>query len=142
MDKPALSEKERPSLRVLVVDDVEVNRTMALALLRSLGHSGEVAASGLEAYYLAIQVRFDVVLLDLSMPEIDGIEVARMFRLELPKDSATSRRVAILGTTAGSFPQESDLPPGAGMDAWVMKPLSASSLRTALEGLGGLDLPR
>ncbi len=139
MDTPASSEAACPSLRVLVVDDVAVNRIVASALLRSLGHSTEIAASGMEAFYLAIQVRFDVVLLDLSMPDLDGIEVARMFRLELPRDSATSRRVGILGTTAGTLPDDSDLPPGAGMDAWILKPLSAASLRAALTGWVGRD---
>ena len=92
---------------------------------RSASSSG--AASGMEAFYLAIQVRFDVVLLDLSMPDLDGIEVARMFRLELPRDSATSRRVGILGTTAGTLPDDSDLPPGAGMDASRRMNVSAIS---------------
>jgi CheY-like chemotaxis protein len=67
--------------------------------------------------------------------------VARMFRLELPKDSATSRRVGILGTTAGTLPDDSNLPPGAGMDAWILKPLSAASLRAALTGLVGREAP-
>ena len=89
----------------------------------------------MEAFYLAIQVRFDVVLLDLTMPELDGIEVARMFRLELPKDSATGRRVFILGTTAGTVPEDGDNPPGSGMDVWIQKPLSIPALRAALAGL-------
>jgi CheY-like chemotaxis protein len=142
MDTPASSEAASPSLRVLVVDDVAVNRSVASALLRSLGHSSEIATTGMEAFYLAIQVRFDVVLLDLSMPELDGIEVARMFRLELPKGSATGRRVFILGTTAGTVPEDVDNPPGGGMDAWIQKPLSAPELRTALAGLGGSPFQR
>lgn len=142
MDISASSEAACPGLRVLVVDDVAVNRTVASALLRSLGYSTEIAASGMEAFYLAIQVRFDVVLLDLSMPDLDGIEVARMFRLELPRDSATSRRVFLLGTTAGTVPEDVDNPPGGGMDAWIQKPLSAPALRAALAGPGGSPLQR
>ena len=67
-------------LHVLVVDDVEINRTIAKALLTKLGHAVVVAGSGQDALYLFGQQRFDLVLMDVQMPIIDGLETTRIIR--------------------------------------------------------------
>ena len=64
-------------LRVLVVDDVDANCRLAQALLRGFGHSSEVATSGLEAVEMTTAGRYDVILMDMQMPDIDGMEATR-----------------------------------------------------------------
>jgi len=134
---PAVQSLPAPRpLHVLVAEDAPVNRDLALALLRRLGHTADTANNGLEAYFLAAQVRFDAILMDCSMPELDGFEATRQIRLELPTGAPTSREVRIIAVTAHGEPGDRDDCLAAGMDGYLTKPLRLEALARELDALG------
>ena len=114
-------------LRVLVVDDVEANRRLAQAMLRRFGHFSEAASSGLEAVEKAVAGRYDIVLMDIQMPGINGIEAARRIRERL---GAVPRIIAV---TANDLPGDRERCRAAGMDTYVTKPIQMEALRAAIE---------
>ena len=116
-----------PALRVLVVDDVDANRRLAQAMLRRFGHLSEVATSGLEAVEKAVAGRYDIVLMDIQMPGINGIEAARRIRERL---GALPRIIAV---TANDLPGDRERCRAAGMATCVTKPIQLEALRAALE---------
>jgi CheY-like chemotaxis protein len=115
-------------LRILVVDDVEVNRDIAAAFIRSAGHEAVTAESGAEAVEAVSEATFDMVMMDLSMPGIDGLEAARRIRsLEGPH-----RRVPIVALTAEVRADHVAACRDAGMDGHVAKPFTQETLLTTL----------
>jgi two-component system sensor histidine kinase/response regulator len=118
-------------MRVLIVDDVVANRLLAQALLRRFGHAYEVATSGLEAVEKTSAGRFDVVLMDVEMPGIDGMEATRRIRERL--GAASPRIIAI---TANALPGDRERCLAAGMDDYLSKPIQLEALRAAIEQAG------
>jgi signal transduction histidine kinase/CheY-like chemotaxis protein len=116
-------------LRVLVVDDQPVNQEFAVEALRRLGHRPTPASNGEDALRLLRQQKFDLVLLDIQMPGIDGLEVARRFR-------ATERapRTPIVALTAHTTREMRDRCLAAGFDSVLAKPVSQPSLAAVLRG--------
>jgi CheY-like chemotaxis protein len=110
-------------LRVLVVDDDPVNQEFAAEAVRRLGHVVTTAASGSSALELAAGRSFDIILLDVQMSEMDGLEVARQFR-------ATERgtRTPIIALTAHSEKGDRDRCLAAGFDAVLTKPATQAML--------------
>jgi CheY-like chemotaxis protein len=117
-----------PALRVLVVDDVDANRRLAQAMLRRFGHLSEVATSGLEAVEKAVAGRYDIVLMDIQMPGINGIEAARRMR-----ESLGAALPRIIAMTANDLPGDRERCRAAGMDTYVTKPIQLEALRAAIE---------
>src|SRR6188474_2796282 len=113
-------------LQVLVADDVDANRLLAQALLRRFGHESELASSGLEAVEKAVAGQFAVVLMDVEMPDIDGIEAARRIRERL--GAAAPRIIAV---TANALPGDRERCLAAGMDDYLSKPVQLEALRAA-----------
>jgi signal transduction histidine kinase/HPt (histidine-containing phosphotransfer) domain-containing protein len=116
-------------LRVLVVDDVAVNRRLAQALLRKLGHEADTADTGLGGVQQACAGRYDTVLMDIQMPDVDGVEAARRVRREL--GAAAPRIVAM---TAHSLPGDRERFLAAGMDGYLAKPVDPAALVAELGG--------
>ena len=132
--KPDLSLPILPAqarLRVLVVDDVGANRRLAQMLLRSFGHGSEVATSGLEAVEKVAAGGYDVVLMDVRMPDIDGLEATRRIHERL---GAASPR--IIAMTANALPGDRERCLAAGMDDYLSKPIQHQALRAAIEQAG------
>lgn len=127
------------NLSVLVVDDVEINRMVAEGLLELDGHRVSFAVSGEEAMSKIASERFDVVLLDLLMPGIDGYEVAKRIR-NLPAEGAAS--TPILAMTASVNHADRDRAQASGMNGFLPKPLNLKDIRgqlnQVLRGLSGL----
>jgi CheY-like chemotaxis protein/HPt (histidine-containing phosphotransfer) domain-containing protein len=121
----------REQLRVLIVDDVEANRLLAQALLRRFGHKSEVATSGFEALEKAVAGQFEVVLMDVEMPGMDGMEAARRIRERL--GAAAPRIIAI---TANALSGDRERCLAAGMDDYLSKPIQMEALRAAIERAG------
>ena len=119
---------DRHPLRVLVAEDNGVNQKVALAMLRHLGYRADLAADGLEAVESVRRVPYDVVLMDLQMPELDGIGATRQIRAEHPD----GRRPRIVALTANAFEEDREACLAAGMDDYVSKPLKAEALEAAL----------
>jgi len=114
---------------VLVVDDHPVNLEFAAEALRRLGHSVATAANGPEALRLLQARSFDLALIDVQMPEMDGFEVAR--RLRSVERGHHTRLIALTGYTA---PEDRERCMAAGMDGVLAKPLTQNRLAAVLRG--------
>jgi len=119
---------DRHPLRVLVAEDNGVNQKVALAMLRHLGYRADLAADGLEAVEAVRRVPYDVVFMDLQMPELDGVDATRQIIEEHPP----GRRPRIIALTANAFEEDRDACLAAGMDDYVSKPLKTETLEAAL----------
>jgi signal transduction histidine kinase len=116
------------ALRVLVVDDVAMNRDIAGAFLCANGHEVTYAEGGLEAVAVVTTTDFDVVLMDVRMPKVDGIEATRRIRLL----KGPRRHVPIVALTAQAFPEQVELCRQAGMNSHVTKPFTPDVLNDAV----------
>jgi CheY-like chemotaxis protein len=122
----------RRGLRVLVVDDVAVNRRIAQAKVEKLGHSVAVAEGGHEAVAAYAAGDFDLVLMDVQMPEMDGFEAtARIRRLQ----AARGRTTPIVAMTALAMKGDREKCLAAGMDDYVTKPIEPGALERVLAGV-------
>jgi len=117
-------------VRVLVVDDHPVNQKVAMGLLGRIGVSAEVATNGQEALDRLAGQSFDLVLMDVQMPVMDGYQASAAVRaIEL----GTARRTPIVAMTAMSQDGDAQLCLEAGMDGYLSKPITTAALRAALE---------
>ena len=122
------------SLRVLVAEDNAVNQTLMKALLRRAGHEPVVAANGIEAVKLFRSESFDVILMDVQMPEMDGYEATyEILKLQTNR----GQRVPIIALTAHASPADRNRCLAAGMDEYLSKPIRAQSLYAMIDRLTG-----
>jgi len=123
-------------LQVLVAEDHPVNREYMAALLENLGHEAHFAANGEEAVAAARQRRYDIVLMDLHMPVLDGLGATRAIRALSDPQLST---VPIVALTADAFAETRERCLVAGMNDFLTKPVSPQKLATALRRLFGSD---
>jgi PAS domain S-box-containing protein len=116
-------------LRILIVDDVAMNRDVAGSMLRAGGHQAFDAASGAQAVAAAGASDFDVILMDVRMPGMDGLEATRRIRA-LPGGRG---KVPVIALTAQVFSQQIDQCRQAGMTGYVAKPFLQEALLNAVE---------
>lgn len=117
-------------LRILVAEDNEINRRTLDSLLRRDGHFLRFAANGAEAVELARMERFDAILMDVQMPEVDGLEATRRIRAI---EAAEKRDpVPVIGLTAHAFPEDAQRCRAAGMTDYLAKPYHIDDLRRLL----------
>ena len=127
--------EEQSRLNILVTDDVEINRILAMTILSKQGHRITLAANGQEAVDAYAAGRFDLILMDVQMPVMDGLQATRRIR-ELEK--GTGRKCPILALTAYAGQQDRDKCLAAGMDGYLTKPFKAAELEQALHEQCGL----
>jgi signal transduction histidine kinase/DNA-binding response OmpR family regulator len=118
--------------RILLAEDNPVNRTVAVRLLEKLGHSVMVTCNGREAVAAAEAQSFDIVLMDVQMPEMDGFEAAAAIRR---RESARGGHVPIVALTAHAMKGDEARCLDAGMDGYVSKPIDATQLAETIERL-------
>jgi len=111
-----------------VAEDNGVNQKVALAMLRHFGYRADLVADGLEAVEAVRRVPYDVVFMDLQMPELDGIGATKQIIAEVPPD----RRPRIIALTANAFDEDREECLKAGMDDYISKPLKTETLEAAL----------
>lgn len=129
----SLASKSAPALRILIVDDNEINQTVLLRQLELLGYRADIAGSGVEALQKWQSEAYDLVISDLYMPEMDGIELTQAIRRN---EAETGRGpVRIVALTANVLQSEEDKCRSIGMDDYLSKPLSLQRLKGVLEGL-------
>jgi len=116
-------------LRVLLAEDNPVNRLLAVKLLQKGGHEVVTASDGREALAELAHATFDVVLMDVQMPELGGFETTAAIRAQ---EKGTGRRQFIVAMTAHAMASDRERCLEAGMDAYVSKPISQRSLTAAL----------
>ena len=123
-----------PPIEILLVEDGAVNQTVALGMLARLGHRADVAWNGLEALEALEQRRYDVVLMDVQMPELDGLDATRRIR-ERWRDTGPY----IIAMTANAMADDREECLAAGMDDYLAKPIRLESLAEALRAARGPD---
>jgi signal transduction histidine kinase/DNA-binding response OmpR family regulator len=128
VEAPGSRLADRHPLRVLVAEDNGVNQKVALAMLRALGYRADLASDGLEAVDAVRRVPYDVVFMDLQMPQLDGLDATRQIIAEHPP----GRRPRIVALTANAYEEDRDACLAAGMDDYLSKPLKPDTLEAAL----------
>lgn len=129
----------RPSrLRVLVADDDEINRRVLAHILIRLNHEVKVASSGLEALMEVAADFFDVLFMDLHMPDLGGLEATRL----IMSAWTPQRRPLIVGLTADSKEGIREACIAAGMSGFLSKPAGIGSVRAALEEIALMRRPQ
>jgi signal transduction histidine kinase/CheY-like chemotaxis protein len=120
---------ERLPLRILIAEDNRINQRVAMKLLERIGYRADVAANGREVMHALERQAYDVVLMDVQMPEMDGLEATRAIRSRWPRDGAPR----IVAMTANAMRDDRDQCLAAGMDDFVSKPVVLAQLAAALE---------
>jgi signal transduction histidine kinase len=127
-------------LKVLVAEDNVVNQKVICALLRLAGSSPTVAGNGAEAYRLFLRERFDLILMDVQMPEVDGLEATRLIRQEEQRGQLD--RTVILALTAHIASSQHEQCMNAGMDGVITKPVNRERLIGSIsDALGAARAP-
>ncbi len=120
--------------RVLLAEDNAVNQTLALRLLEKRGYFVSVAGNGREALAALEKEIFDVVLMDIQMPEMDGFEATATIR---EREKSTGKHIPIIALTAHALKSDQERCLSAGMDAYISKPIRTNELFTTIERLLG-----
>jgi CheY-like chemotaxis protein len=135
--------EERPAtmpvgkLRILIADDNLVNLRLARSLLAKQGHSAVAVGSGREALAALEQQNFDLVLMDVQMPDMDGFETTRAIRA---RERVSKAHLPIIAMTAHAMSGDRERCLAAGMDSYVTKPVDAAKLFTAIADALGRDV--
>jgi len=120
--------KPMPSMRILLAEDHLVNQKVALNMLQRWGLTADIAANGREALEACERTTYDVVLMDVMMPEMDGLEATRRLRRRYPVGS-----LQIIAVTANAMAGDRDRCFEAGVDDYISKPILTDCLETALK---------
>jgi CheY-like chemotaxis protein/HPt (histidine-containing phosphotransfer) domain-containing protein len=121
------------SLRILLAEDNQVNQRLALHLLERLGHKVELAKNGIEAMALFEKSSFDLVLMDIQMPQMGGEEATRRIRAI---EAEQGGHIPIVAMTAHAMTGDRERFLASGMDEYVSKPINQERLREVLRSLG------
>jgi CheY-like chemotaxis protein len=116
--------------KILLVEDVAVNQMLAVRILEKAGHRVVVAENGREGLAVLATQPFDVVLMDVQMPEMDGFEAATTIR---ERERASGTHVPIIAMTAYAMTGDRERCLAAGMDGYISKPIRARELLNAVE---------
>lgn len=128
---------KRTGLRVLLAEDNAVNQRLAVGLLERMGHRVVIAPNGADAVNAYQTQRFDVILMDLQMPEMDGLAATRLIR---KIERRSKRHVPIIAMTAHAMAGDRQRCLNSGMDDYLSKPIRIADLEQKLEQLGGVIL--
>jgi len=125
----------KKSLRVLVAEDNTINQKLAIGLLKSLGHTGVVVNDGEKALRCLDQLQFDLVLMDVMMPNLDGLGALAAIR---DRERQGHPHMPVIMATAHDLPSDRDRFLSAGADGYVAKPMDAGLLQAELSRLLGV----
>jgi len=128
--QPALEQPSKP-LRILLVEDIEINRVLTLRMLGVLGYQADSVGNGWECLEITKRNVYDLILMDLHMPEMDGFTAAREVR-RLGQENPKIRQPYICALTANVMRKDQDACKEAGMNGFLPKPLRLDALRKVL----------
>lgn len=124
-----MSEGDHNCLRILLVEDNLINQKVAQKMLKRLGHDADLAVNGKEAIQALESHPYQIVFMDIQMPEMDGLEATRIIRERwLPAE-----RPCIVALTAYTLEYGREMCLSAGMDDYISKPLIIEDLRDAID---------
>ncbi len=126
--EPDLHLAEQKPLQILLAEDTPVNQKVALLMLQKIGYRADVAMNGVEVLQALQRVAYDVVLMDVQMPEMDGLEATRKICQQYPGNS----RPRIIAMTANAIQGDREICLAAGMDDYISKPVQIQDLALAL----------
>jgi CheY-like chemotaxis protein len=118
----------RHPLRILLAEDNVVNQKLALRILTQMGYRADLASNGVEAVESLVRQTYDVVLMDVQMPEMDGLEASRRINAQWP----ATKRPRIVAMTANAMQGDREMCLAAGMDDYITKPIRVDQLVEAL----------
>lgn len=124
------------TLRILIAEDNKVNQTVIRAILERAGHQSDTVGNGLEAVAAVMRAPYDVVLMDVQMPEMDGMTATRRIR-DIETDAA---RIPIIALTANAMKGDRELYLESGMNDYVSKPIDPVALFAAMRRTCGADV--
>jgi signal transduction histidine kinase/CheY-like chemotaxis protein len=127
---PPVQQPHGPSLRILLAEDNPVNQRVAVKVLEKYGHTVTVAGNGREAVALALRQAFDLILMDIQMPEMDGYEATGAIR---EAEGASGAHTPIVALTAHANKSDQDRCLAAGMDDYISKPIHVEDLLQKVE---------
>jgi signal transduction histidine kinase/CheY-like chemotaxis protein len=129
VDVPAAAPAVEPkSARLLLVEDNKINQKVALLMLKNLGYSADVAHNGVQALMAINSVRYDLILMDCMMPEMDGLEATKNLR----SFGGHSGSVPVIAMTASAFDEDRVACLSAGMNDFLSKPVNEADLASKL----------
>ncbi len=120
-----------PALRILLAEDNPANQKLAAYILHERGHTVDIAGDGLQAVGMIPQNRYDVILMDVQMPGMDGLEATATIR----KRENSDRRVPIIAMTAHAMKGDRERCLAVGMDAYLAKPINGHEMIALVEAL-------
>jgi PAS domain S-box-containing protein len=120
---------EKLPLRILLAEDNPVNQRVALRMLEKLGYRADVVGNGLEALEALKRQHYDLIFMDVQMPEMDGLETTMYIRKELPPDA----QPCIVAMTAGAFAEDRERCLASGMDDYISKPVQIEHIVAILK---------
>jgi two-component system sensor histidine kinase/response regulator len=127
----SISEARRHSIRILLAEDNPINQKMALHILQKLGYKADTVANGKDAIKALEQTVYDLVFMDVQMPEMDGFEATAIIRD--PQSQVKNHRVPIIALTAHAMKEDKQRCMDGGMDGYVSKPIQPQALVDAIE---------
>lgn len=133
-DKPIVAEQaqydlESDSLKILLAEDNMVNQKVALALLKKNGYTADVVINGLKAVEAFREHRYDIILMDINMPEMDGVEATQRIRSDFP----SQEQPYVIAVTANAMNGDRERYLACGLDDYVSKPIRPALLIEAIE---------
>jgi signal transduction histidine kinase/DNA-binding response OmpR family regulator/ligand-binding sensor domain-containing protein len=126
------------SLQILVAEDNPVNQKLAATMLKKMGHQVTLADDGAEALAKWSQSGFDMIFMDVQMPEMDGFEATRQIRI---RESQQDKHIPIVAMTANAMRGDHEQCVSSGMDDYISKPISRRSLEEAIERIASVATP-
>ena len=126
----ALAERDKRRTRILLAEDNAINRKVALKTLEKMGYRADTAINGAEAVDALTRIRYDVVLMDVQMPEVDGIDATR--RVRDLRSAVLDHAVPIVALTAHAMAEDRNACLAAGMDDYLSKPIEPAKLAVVL----------
>jgi CheY-like chemotaxis protein len=130
--------ESRRALTILLAEDNPVNQRLAVRLLEKRGHKVTVVSSGRAAVEQHAAARYDVILMDVQMPEMDGLDATGVIR---EREHGTGCRTPIIALTAHALAGDRERCLSAGMDDYLSKPIQAAQLYEKIERLAGTWTP-
>jgi CheY-like chemotaxis protein/HPt (histidine-containing phosphotransfer) domain-containing protein len=123
---------ERLPLNILVAEDNPLNQKLLLRILERMGYRADVAANGIEAIDALAKSKYDLIFMDVEMPEMDGLEATR----RILRNGRTNGKPVIIGTTAYAMEEDMKKCFEAGMDHYISKPIKVEEIQLAIEQWG------